>query len=73
MKHWHITLAIVGIWFLLFLGQYRIASYALALVCCLALFARLQGAEFKVRSKRFDVIALAGLALSLAVFGFLVP
>ena len=73
MKLGHIALSVVGVWLLLFFGQYRIASYALALVCGLALFARLQGADFKVRSKRFDVIALAGLALSLAVFGFLVP
>ncbi|MEN9923676.1 MAG: hypothetical protein RIS09_1190 [Actinomycetota bacterium] len=73
MKLWHITLSIIGVWLLLFFGQYRIAAYILALVCCLALFARLQGTDFEVRSKRFDVIALAGLALSLAVFGFLVP
>jgi hypothetical protein len=73
MKLWQVSLSVLGVWVLLFIGQYRIASYALALVCAVVLFRRYKSRDFEVRSRRFDVIALAGLTLGLLVFGFLVP
>lgn len=73
MKLWQVSLSVVGVWVLLFIGQYRIAAYALALVCAIVLLRRYKTRDFEVRSRRFDVVALAGLMLGLLLFGYLVP
>lgn len=73
MKLWHVSLSVVGVWFLLLIGHYRIAAYALAMVCGIVMIRRYKTRDFRVRSRRFDVIALAGLTIGLLVFGYLVP
>lgn len=73
MKLWQVALSVVGVWFILFIGQYRIAAYALAIVCGIVMLRRYKTRDFEVRSRRFDVIALAGLTIGLLVFGYLVP
>jgi hypothetical protein len=73
MKSWQVVTSVFAVWVMLFVGQYRIATYALAAVCLFILLRRYKTRDFEVRSRRFDVIALAGLTLGLLVFGYLVP
>lgn len=73
MKLWQVVLSVFAVWMMLFVGQYRVAAYALAAVCLFILLRRYKTRDFEVRSRRFDVIALAGLTLGLLVFGYLVP
>lgn len=73
MKLWQVSFSVLGVWIILFIGQYRIAAYVLAVVCGVLLLRRYKTRDFEVRSRRFDVIALAGLTIGLLVFGYLVP
>lgn len=73
MKLWQVVLSVFAVWMMLFVGQYRVAAYALAAVCLFILLRRYKTRDFEVRSRRFDVIALGGLTLGLLVFGYLVP